>query len=317
MKIQIITPALVSARAGNRATAQRWSLIFQSLGHQVKIATQYDGSRSDLLVVLHAWRNAEAVRTFTDKYPGQACILALTGTDIYKFIHSDPEITLMSMQRASHLVGLNDQVEHAIPLEHREKLTIIFQSCQYYAGRPRQRINFSVCVVGHLRHEKDPMRPALAVRALPKYSRIYINHYGKALNQDWAKIARLETSRNHRYHWYGEIPPSLIIQCYRSAKILALPSRMEGGANVICESINAGLPILASRASGNIGLLGEQYPGLHGIEDADELRALLLRAESDQGFYNKLLRACQLRQAAFTRQTEASQWQKLFARLLG
>lgn len=315
MKIQIITPALASARAGNRATAQRWSLIFQSLGHQVKIATHYDGVCSDVMVVLHAWRNADAVRMFTDRHPKQPCVLALTGTDIYRFIHSDPEITLMSIQRASHLVGLNDQMKHAIPIEYQEKLTTIFQSCQFYACRPRQRINFNVCVVGHLRHEKDPMRPSLAVRALPQDSRIYINHYGKAFDKDWAKIARLETSRNRRYRWYGEIPASQIIQCYRSSKILALPSRMEGGANVISESINAGLPIIASRASGNIGLLGGKYPGLHAVEDTDELRNLLLRAENDQNFYNKLLRACQLIRPTFSRNTETKQWQKLLARL--
>ena len=293
MKIQIITPALASARAGNRATAQRWSLIFQSLGHQVKIATKYDGNPSDAMVILHARRNADAVRSFTDKYPSHPCILALTGTDIYRFIHSEPEITLASIQRASHLVGLNDQVANTLPIDQRKKLTIIFQSCQYFASRPQARSEFKVCVVGHLRHEKDPMRPALAVRALPRHSRIYISHFGKAFNQDWAKMARLETASNARYHWNGEIPASQIIRCYRSAKILALPSRMEGGANVICESINAELPIIASRVSGNVGLLGKNYPGLHAVEDTEELRALLLRAECDQSFYNKLLRASQ------------------------
>lgn len=315
MKIHIITPALASARAGNRATAQRWSLIFQSLGHQVKISTTYDGSYSDAMVVLHAWRNANAVRTFTDKYPARPCILALTGTDIYRFIHSDPAITMMSITRASHLIGLNNQVANTLPVEQRKKLTIIYQSCQYYACRPQARIDFDVCVVGHLRHEKDPMRPALAARKLPCHSRICIHHYGKAFDQEWARLARLESSRNRRYYWHGEIPLSQMMQCYSRAKVLALPSRMEGGANVICEAINAGLPIIASRASGNIGLLGEKYPGLHNIEDTDELRMMLLKAEKDSRFYDHLLQASQQRRPLFSRPTETRQWQKLLANL--
>jgi len=169
--------------------------------------------------------------------------------------------------------------------------------------------------VGHLRHEKDPMRPALAVRRLPQKSRIYINHYGKAFDSSWIKTARLETARNKRYCWHGEVPSSQIIEHYRTAKILALPSRMEGGANVICEAINAGLPIIASRASGNIGLLGKHYPGLHAVEDTDELRSLLLRAERDQNFYNQLKLACEKIRPSFSRQTETRQWQKLFATL--
>jgi hypothetical protein len=36
---------------------------------------------------------------------------------------------------------------------------------------------------------------------------------------------------------------------------------MEGGAHVIMEAICSGVPVLASRIAGNIGMLGEDYAG--------------------------------------------------------
>jgi hypothetical protein len=35
---------------------------------------------------------------------------------------------------------------------------------------------------------------------------------------------------------------------------------MEGGANVISEAIVDGIPVIASRIDGSVGLLGAEYP---------------------------------------------------------
>jgi len=42
--------------------------------------------------------------------------------------------------------------------------------------------------------------------------------------------------------------------------------------NVLSEAIVAGVPVLASRIAGNIGILGQRYPGLFRVGDARELR---------------------------------------------
>ena len=65
---------------------------------------------------------------------------------------------------------------------------------------------------------------------------------------------------------------------------MVLSSRSEGGANVISEAIVAGVPILASRMDGNVGLLGADYPGYFPVGDTQALARLLWRIEADAPF---------------------------------
>ena len=110
-------------------------------------------------------------------------MVALTGTDIYRYRHSHPEETLLSMEMADALVCLHDLVYRAIPERYQKKLHVIHQSAVPLkrARRPSIR-TFDVCVAGHLREEKDPFRTAYAARTLPEESRLRIIHLGKAYN---------------------------------------------------------------------------------------------------------------------------------------
>jgi len=74
---------------------------------------------------------------------------------------------------------------------------------------------------------------------------------------------------------------------------------MEGGANVICEAARIGTPVLASRVSGNIGMLGPAYPGYYPIADDVALAQLLDRAMKDRAFYAGLKKALRARRALF------------------
>ena len=38
------------------------------LGHRVEIATSYAGQKADLMIALHAWRSADAIRQFSDAF---------------------------------------------------------------------------------------------------------------------------------------------------------------------------------------------------------------------------------------------------------
>jgi hypothetical protein len=204
MKISLITPAKKQSRNGNRTTAVRWARHLRGLGHQVRVAVDYDHEPADLMVALHAWRSASSVDAFRDRYPDRPLVLALTGTDIYRFIDSHPEITLHSMDTADALVGLHDLVYRAIPERFSGKLHIIHQSA-LPLSRPRSPSprHFDICVIGHLREEKDSLRTALAARDLPPDSRIRVIHLGKAHTEEWADQARAEMAINGRYHWRG------------------------------------------------------------------------------------------------------------------
>ncbi len=316
-RISLITPAKKQSRAGNRTTAVRWARILQSLGHRVRVSVDYAGEQTDLMVALHAWRSAASIRAFRETYPQAPLVVALTGTDIYRFLNTDPEPTLGSMDLADVLVCLHDRVGQSIPERCADKLQVIYQSAIPLA-RPREpsRRFFDVCVIGHLREEKDPLRAALAVRDLPPSSRIRVIHLGKAHHQDWAVRAEEEMTLNPRYLWRGEVPGWAVRKALAKAQLLVLSSNMEGGANVVSEAVVAGVPVIASDIPGSVGLLGDDYPGYYPVGDTAALRELLTRSEEDTDFRTDLTERCAALRSLFRPQAERECWRTLLERLL-
>jgi putative glycosyltransferase (TIGR04348 family) len=268
------------------------------------------------MVALHAWRSAEAIAAFRERYPDRPLVVALTGTDIYRFSVSDPAVTLRSMELADALVCLHDLVHEAIPERFADKLHVIYQSAPALT-RPRipSRRHFDVCVIGHLREEKDPLRAALAARELPAESRIRVIHLGKAHDETWAERARAEMAVNPRYRWKGEVPGWAVRKEFLKTRLMVLSSIMEGGANVISEAVVAGVPVIASDIPGSVGLLGADYPGYYPVRDTAALTALLWRAETEPGLLEGMTRQCAARAPLFDPEAERERWRALLARL--
>jgi glycosyltransferase involved in cell wall biosynthesis len=74
---------------------------------------------------------------------------------------------------------------------------------------------------------------------------------------------------------------------------------MEGGAHVIMEAVCSGVPVLASRIAGNIGMLGEDYAGFFTVGDAHELASLLLKFRNEPAFVTQLQEQCAARATLF------------------
>ncbi len=312
MHIGIITPAAVKSLNGNRATANRWADFLRQLGHKVSISVNWDGSAYDLMVALHAWRSARSIAAFKQQYPDLPLVLAMTGTDLYRFINSHPESTLASIYSADRLVTLHSLAKKVLPKAVHHKVHVIHQSAVALPKPPKRSIKyFDICVAGHLRAEKDSMRVAYAVQELPASSRIRVLHFGKAHNDEWASMAMEEMKNNPRYHWLGEVPHWKIRRAYGSCHLMVLPSVMEGGANVISEATVAGLPVIASDIDGSVGLLGEDYAGYFPVKNTQALRALLLKAEADPAYVARLEQQCKQRAGLFTRETEKQGWMDL------
>jgi putative glycosyltransferase (TIGR04348 family) len=309
MKISLITPAPKATRTGNRTTAVRWARLLRNLGHRVELATRYDGTPADVMIALHAWRSANSVRAWRTRCPQAPLIVGLGGTDIYRFQHSDPDATLGSMRVADMLVGLHDLVGNAIPEEMRGKLRVIYQSVLTLPRRLLPlRDAFEVLVVGHLREEKDPLRTAQATRLLPVDSRIRVVHLGMAHGEQWSAAAHAEMAENPRYQWRGEVPGWAVRRAMARAPLMVLSSIMEGGANVVSEALATGVPILASRIDGSVGLLGRDYPGYFPVRDTEALAALLHRVETDAAFMAELHRHCVARAPLFEPAREQQAW---------
>ena len=154
----------------------------------------------------------------------------------------------------------------------------------------------------------DTIAPALA-------DGLRVIHLGKAHDEEWARMARDEMARNPRYLWRGEVPDWRVRREYARTHAMVMSSVMEGGANVVSEAIVAGVPVLASDISGNIGMLGEDYPGYYPCEDTAGLRALLVRVESDPDFLEDLTRHCIALPSRYTPAVEAARWRPVIARV--
>ncbi len=300
MRIHLITPAKPGSRAGNRATAVRWARHLRALGHRVTIATDYGGEAADAMIALHAWRSADAIARFAKDYPDRPLIVALTGTDIHRFQFSHPVPTRRSMALADGLITLHDQVAAHIPARFRNKISVVHQSARPPARRRASSASrFDVCVIGHLRAEKDPLRAAHAARRLPASSRARVTQLGQAIGPEWARAAKAEAARNPRYRWLGEVSPARVRETMRTSHVMVISSVMEGGANVVSEAAVAGLPVIASRIPGNVGLLGRDYPGYFPVGNTRALARLLRRAEEKPDFLARLGRAVATRAKLF------------------
>lgn len=316
MKISLITPANKQSKSGNRTTAVRWARFMRDLGHKVHVDTDYHNEPADMMVALHAWRTASSSHRFRALYPNRPLVVALTGTDINEYIFTDPDPTLKSMEIADALVCLHDLAVGATPKRFHKKLTVIYQSCPPLPGprRPSQRY-FDICVIGHLRDVKDPLRAALAVRNLPHSSRIRLIQLGHAHTAAWADTARAEEKKNPRFSWKGEVPFGRVRREFQKTQLMVISSLNEGGANVVSEAIVAGVPVIASDIPGNVGLLGAGYPGYFPVKNTAALKKLLLRTENEPAFLAGLAQHCQTRAPMFRPEHEQSSWKNVIQRL--
>ena len=80
---------------------------------------------------------------------------------------------------------------------------------------------------------------------------------------------------------------------------------------MISEAIVAGLPVIASRIAGNVGLLGEDYAGYFSTGDTQELAGLMARAENDSELLARLKSHGGRLARLFNPERELAAWMKL------
>ena len=311
--ILIAVPPGAGARSGNRISASRWARLLKDLGYRARVQEGWHGEPADCLLALHARRNARAIRAFRRAFPERPVVVVLTGTDLYRDLRTHPSAR-RSLDLADRLVVLQPEGLAELPSAVRGRAHVIYQSARPLRRRPApRRRSFDVACVGHLRAVKDPMRAAMASRALPAESRIQVIQAGAAMTPALEARAKRETDENPRYQWVGSLTPGGARRLIARSRLLVVSSRMEGGANVIVAAIIDGVPVVASRVSGNVGMLGADYPGYFELGDTSGLTELLKRCESDPGFLKVLKSRCGARRHHFLETSE----REGYARLLG
>ena len=279
MRIALVTPAGPGTRNGNRHTALRWAALLEAAGHQVTVEVKWSKDPADLMLALHARRSHGSIVGFPKSKP---LVLALTGTDVYRDIHESAEAR-QSLELADRLIVLQPKAAEELHARLRRKVGVVVQSASTRLRHRPVKGKFRVCVIGHLRAEKDPLRMLRALRFLSAEMPVEVVHLGAALDP-----ALMPKTEDPRYRWLGSVPHARALRWLASSHVMVISSRMEGGANVVCEALRIGVPVLASRISGNVGLLGSRYAGYFPVENERTLARLVTRAMTEPGYYRRL-----------------------------
>lgn len=315
--IFIVSPASAKANNGNWLTASRWARFLRER-YRVSLALSWDGTPCDAMIALHARRSAPSIAAFAAAYPALPLVLVLTGTDLYRDIHTDAD-GRRSLQLATQLVVLQPEGLQELDPELRSKTTVIYQSARSLKplaiNLKRRMRHFDVTMIGHLRHEKDPltfMRAAAHVKGL----RTRLLHIGGALDPEFIRHAEATQTAHRYYRWLGHLPRAQTRQRLKCSHLMAITSVMEGGANVIIEAITSGVPVLASDIPGNCGMLGDDYAGYFPRGDSLALARLIDLAATDNAFYARLQEQCAARAHLFRPEREQNEVLNLMNHLM-
>ena len=294
MKIAIFSAATRKSRSGNWVTASRWASLLRSAGHHVGIlhsADQIEGSAADVLIGLHARRSGPAVLKFRKMFPQRLAMVALTGTDLYGDLsptrkrHS--KTATKSLDVCSQIILLQPLMARRLKQSWKLKSSVVMMDV---AAKKRASVRKSqqplrVCVVGHLRHEKDPFRAAMAVRKLPDGVQVHVVHAGQALSDSFRIRAESEGVRNENWNWIGSITHSEVTTLMQRCDLLVNTSRSEGAPNVLFEAMSKRLPVIASKIDGHVGVLGKAYRGYFEVGNTAALHNMLVRCATNESFY--------------------------------
>ena len=281
----------------------------------------------DVLLALHARHSHRAILTWKRRDAHLPVVVAISGTDLYIDLprgKAAADKVMESLHSAHHIIGLHRGIRDQLPASiirqgvagENDWIHFIPQSATPLAGaRKPLTSRFRVLVVGYLRSVKDPFLLLEALRHLPQRladgRKVEVVHLGGIVDRRHEQRARKAMVKEPRWRWLGAVSRSQVRSFLASSHLLVHPSIDEGGANIISEALVAGIPIVASDAPGNVGLLGEEHPGIFPRRDGKALAGKILRCATDRSHLQQLQILSRKLARQHRPEAEISAWKRL------
>lgn len=302
--VLIVTPYAAAANNGNVRTAERWAHLLQPR-YRVIVRTPAEPlDEADVLIALHARRSHAVVLAWRERYGARPVIVTLTGTDLYHDVPLHDAQALSSLQLADRLIVLQERGIAALPETMRAKAGAVYQSSPTLPAYLKSSRRMRVLFVGHMREEKDPITFVRAAARFRDRADIDFAVVGGMRDPALEEPLRQLLASTPNVRLLGALAHRATRERIRRAHLLVVPSRMEGGANVIVEAITSGTSVLASNCDGNLGMLGTDYAGIFAVGDHEGLAHLLARFRTEPAFRQHLARQCRALALRFTPDSE-------------
>jgi len=313
MKVCVASPYPLSELKGNSVTTDRIVAMLNEGGVEARGSYGNDGEPADILITLHAIKGAPAVFDFKKKTPNGRVIILLTGTDIYQGLAEGSQIGGDALQVADRIVVPQEAALRKLPEKVRGKTVVIRPSLDPIAVKATSSQSpFVISVVGHLRPVKRPFLTIETLAQHPEWSDLEVWQIGQALDAEMRKTAEFWMEEDKRYRWCGGLPREESLALCAKSSLTINSSILEGGANAVLEAMTMGVPVLASRIEGNVGLMGDYYPGY--FEEGGMAKALeaIMHQRVDLDEWSLLLAD---RLPLFSRVRESESWLELLIEL--
>lgn len=301
---------------GNAVTALRMQNLLLESGLDVAIHERGDAPmHARCLIALNARKSAREIFDFHHRQPESAIVSLLTGTDVnHPEMEDLSSATIKALRLSTSVVSLHDGFTHRIPEDLLGKTKVIYPSVQLPSGFSHCPVEpKKVMIAGNYRVEKNP---TLMMSAVRKLAELPLDFHAYGAGGDYQEHLDQTAAECSNFYFHGVQDHGVVLKEMQSMHALLNTSTEEGGANAICEAVAIGLPVLASRIDGNIGMLGFDYEGFFTSGDLQSLTDLLTRMDRDEAFYQTLKRQVAARARCFSYQYEAEQWAALVRKMI-
>jgi glycosyltransferase involved in cell wall biosynthesis len=322
----LVRPGHPGGVAGNDRSAERWRAQLASLPELVSALLGPFDPEAPLpfeagpegLLALHAEKSERAVSAFAARCPGRPILLALGGTDAYAEGGWSAAST-RALDLATAILCFHELLAERLDRPAwRAKAWLLRPSAEPIEAAERAALcrpapPFRALLLANLRAVKAPLLAALASELLPADLPLEIEHYGLPL--DPRLQTELERLASPRCRFLGPLAPAAARQALARCHLLLNTSAAEGASNALVEALASGIPVLASRVPGNLGLLGPAHPGLFPPGDAGALAEALIRFTRDAHFRAELGAASRSLAPRHQPAEELASWRALLSRL--